>query len=330
MTTHDKIIFLLEFFYDNSRLPCINDTEIDGINLYEFMQDIEMCEIILEDNDRKAVEDIGIKINKKKEQNHNKVMLLVEYYLTFNKWPKHSTIFKNVKIGVFMSNIKRYDRNPISKADKKILEKFDFEFQNISEIDKTHQKVLILIDFFNTFNRWPKANEMYKGINISNFYYRLKNLRCNSLLYDDRNLLVNLGFKFNSTPRSIKIHQKVLILIEFYNKFQRWPKYNEEYRNEQIGAFSMRIKQKRVKLSKNDIEELKKLNFQFETVPAKEIVHRKVLLLIEFFTVHKRLPKYREVYKNVKIGFFLRNIKQKNTSLSISDKQLLETHGIYI
>ena len=62
MTTHDKIIFLLEFFYDNSRLPCINDTEIDGINLYEFMQDIEMCEIILEDNDRKAVEDIGIKI----------------------------------------------------------------------------------------------------------------------------------------------------------------------------------------------------------------------------------------------------------------------------
>ena len=40
MTTHDKIIFLLEFFYDNSRLPCINDTEIDGINLYEFKSEV--------------------------------------------------------------------------------------------------------------------------------------------------------------------------------------------------------------------------------------------------------------------------------------------------
>lgn len=330
MTTHDKIIFLVEFFKDNSRLPCINDTEIDGINLYEFMQDIEMCEIILEDKDRKAVEDIGIKINKKKEQTHNKVMLLVEYYLTFNKWPKQSTIFKNVKLGVFMSNIKRNNRNSISKVDQKILEKFNFKFQSISEIDKTHQKVLILIDFFNTFNRWPKSNEMYKGINISNFYYRLKNLRCNSLLYDDRNLLVNLGFKFNFTPRSIKNHQKVLILIEFYNKFNRWPKYNEEYRNEQIGAFALRINQKRVNISKSDIEELRKLNFRFEIVSAKEKVHRKVLLIIEFFTIYNRLPKYKEMYKNVHIGFFLSNIKQKNTSLSISDKQLLETHGIYI
>lgn len=330
MTTHDKIIFLLEFFYDNSRLPCINDTEIDGINLYEFMQDIEMCEIILEDNDRKLIEDIGIKINKKKEQNHNKVMLLVEYYLTFNKWPKHSTIFKNVKIGVFMSNIKRYDRNPISKADQKILEKFDFEFQSISEIDKTHQKVLILIDFFNEFNRWPKANEMYKGINIFNIYYKLKNSRFNSLLYDDRNLLLNLGLEFNSTPRSIKIHQKVLILIEFYNKFNRWPKYNEEYKNEQIGAFALRIKQKRVNISKSDIEELRKLNFRFDIVSAKEKIHRKVLLLIEFFLINKRLPKYKEMYKNVNIGFFLSNIKQKNTALSTSDKQLLKTHGIYI
>lgn len=330
MTTHDKIIFLVEFFKDNSRLPCISDTEIDGINLYEFMQDIEMCEIILEDKDRKAVEDIGIKINKKKEQNHNRVMLLVEYYLTFNKWPKQSTIFKNVKLGVFMSNIKRNDRNSISKVDQKILEKFEFKFQSISEIDKTHQKVLILIDFFNTFNRWPKSNEMYKGINISNFYYRLKNLRCNSILYDDRNLLVNLGFKFNSTPRSIKNHQKVLILIEFYNKFNRWPKSNEEYRNEQIGAFALRIKQKRVSISKSDIEELRKLNFRFDIVSAKEKVHRKVLLIIEFFTIYNRLPKYKEMYKNVHIGFFLSNIKQKNTSLSISDKQLLETHGIYI
>lgn len=330
MTTHDKIIFLLEFFYDNSRLPCINDTEIDGINLYEFMQDIEMCEIILEDNDRKAVEAIGIKINKKKEQNHNKVMLLVEYYLTFNKWPKHSTIFKNVKIGVFMSNIKRYDRNPISKADKKILEKFDFEFQNISEIDKTHQKVLILIDFFNTFNRWPKANEMYKSINIFNFYYKLKKSRCNSLMDEDRNILLSIGFVFDNIPLRLRIHKKVLLLIEFYNKFNRWPKYNEEYKSEQIGAFALRIKQKRVKLSKNDIEELRKLNFQFNIVSAKEKVHRKVLLLIEFFLINKRLPKYKEMYKNVNIGFFLSNIKQKSTSLSISDKQLLETHGIYI
>lgn len=330
MTTHDKIIFLVEFFNDNSRLPCISDTEIDGINLYEFMQDIEMCEIILEDNDRKAVEDIGIKINRKKEQNHNKVMLLAEYYLTFDKWPKQSTIFKNVKLGVFMSNIKKNDRNSISKVDQKILEKFNFEFQSISKIDKTHQKVLILVDYFNTFNRWPKPNEMYKGINISNFYYRLKNLRCNSLLYDDMNLLLNLGFEFNTTPRSIKVHQKVLILIEFYNQFNRWPKYNEEYKNVQIGAFSMRIKQKRVNISKKDIEELRKLNFRFEIVSTKEEVHRKVLLLIEYFIIHKRLPKYNEIYKNVHIGFFLSNIKHKNTALSIFDRQLLETHGIYI
>ena len=149
MTSHDKVILLLEFFNDKSRLPYKSDTEICGINLYEFMQDIKKCEIILEDNDRKVIENIGIKISKEKEKIHNKVMLLIEYYLTFNKWPKQTTTFKNVKIGFFMVNIKRYDRTSISKSDRKVLEKFNFEFQNISREDVIHKKVLILIDFFN-------------------------------------------------------------------------------------------------------------------------------------------------------------------------------------
>jgi len=60
-----------------------------------------------------------------------------------------------------------------------------------------------------------------------------------------------------------KIHNKVLILIEFYNTFNRWPKTKETYKNVTIGSFAQRIKRNENSISSNDFELLKKLGFKF-------------------------------------------------------------------
>lgn len=127
---------------------------------------------------------------------------------------------------------------------------------------RIHYKVLLLIEFYNIFNRWPKQREKYKDVNIGTFLSRIKN----KYLYisdDDLILLKNIGFKFNTLSRKELVHNKVLLLIEFYNKFNRWPKTKETYKGVNIGAFARRIKRDENSISSNDFELLKKLGFKF-------------------------------------------------------------------
>ena len=191
---------------------------------------------------------------------------------------------------------------------------------------RIHYKVLLLIEFYNIFNRWPKQREKYKDVNIGTFLSRIKN----KYIYisdDDLILLKNIGFKFNTLSREEQVHNKVLLLVEFYNTFNRWPKRTEKYKNVNIGGFCNNIRTKETSISTDDTALLQYLNFNFNNTLQKEKVHNKVLLLVEFYNTFNRWPKTKETYKGVNIGAFARRIKRDKNSISSNDFELLKKLG---
>ena len=324
MTTHDKIIFLIEFFNDNSRLPCISDTEIDGVNLYEFMQDIKKCAVILSKEEYLLLEDIGICVYKTKFKIHEKVLLLVEFYKLFNRWPYQKDKYKNINLGHFMHSIKTKNTS-INDSDKELLQKYNFPFET-KKRDKNliHEKVLLLVEFYTLYKRWPLKSEKYQGKNIGYFVRNIK-IKDTHLSNEDISLLEKINFKFEYTHHKDSSHEKVLLLEEFYNLYGRWPKYSEIYKNVKIGTFNWSIKTKKTKLYGDDYQLLQKYNFEFKHMTREEIKQYKLHMLIEYFKKYNKWPKSTIIYKGVNIGAFSKNIRNKVIKLSESDTALLQS-----
>src|SRR5574344_1545459 len=169
---------------------------------------------------------------------------------------------------------------------------------------RTHQKVILLVNFYLENGRWPKSYEKYKGVNIGAFGVNIR-FGLTKISDFDRNFLKNINYEFKKI--NIHTHNRVLLLIEFYNKFNRWPKYTEQYKGIKIGVFFSNIKLKRTKLTDEDKKLLEKDGFYFTNIPAN--THFKVNLLIEFLESFNRFPKTKEIYKGVNIGTFYSNLK---------------------
>lgn len=222
-----------------------------------------------------------------------------------------------------MRNIK-FNNTYISKSDKKLLNSLNFPFDSNLVKVPVHKKVLLLTEFFKEFGRWPKIREIYKGIKIGYFFRNVKTNKTSITEYD-RKVLNSLNFPFNFNLKKDSIHKKVLLLTEFFEEFGRWPKQREIYKDIKIGIFFKSIRLNTVSLTKSDREILNSLDFPFDSNLKKASVHKKVILLTEFFEEFGRWPKTKEVYKDIKIGTFSRSIRLNNISISDSDKELLNS-----
>lgn len=186
---------------------------------------------------------------------------------------------------------------------------------------KTEKKIKLLSKFYKKNGRLPKNNEYYKDVNIGKFVKKVTNYEI-SLSNEEIELLNKLGIKLSKNKT--QLHNKVTLLIKFYNKFGRWPKVREVYKDINIGYFFYNIKLGKTTLLKHDKKRLKKLNFNFDKIPQKENTHNKVIILIEFYNKHNRWPNYCEIYKDIKLGIFFKNIISGNTSITDTDKKQLE------
>ncbi len=315
LSKHEKILLLLEFFDKFGRWPKQRE-EYKGEKIGAFAHSIKTFITKISEEDYDTLEKKRFFFNTVNEKKHEKVLLLLEFFDNFGRWPKAREEYKNEKIGAFAHSINAL-KTKLSKEDYAILKEKNF-FNNTRE-QKKHEKVLLLLEFFDKYSRWPKAKEEYKNEKIGTFARRIKSLNT-KLSKVDYDILQKKGF-FNTT-RDEKKHQKFLLLLEFFDKFGRWPKDKEEYKNEKIGAFARRIKSLNTKLSRENYDTLEKKEFFNNTLEQKK--HEKVLLLLEFFDKFSRWPKQKEEYKNEKIGTFACSIKTFSTKLSKEDYAILK------
>lgn len=119
-------------------------------------------------------------------------------------------------------------------------------------------------------------------------------------------------------------HQNVILLIEYFKKNNKWPTINPEvkYKGVNLSNVISNIRYKNNSLSDEDILKLKKLKFQLE--PTK-IIHKKILLLTEYYNQYKQWPKEQPLYyKEVDVGTFFKEIQLEYIPLSKSEIALLE------
>ncbi len=93
--------------------------------------------------------------------------------------------------------------------------------------------------------------EEYNGIKIGEFLSRIRHKR--TLITDeDRIYLENLNIRLIPIKREDVIHQKVLILAEFYKKFERYPMQGEEYKGVKLHKFFYAIRYFGINISDSD------------------------------------------------------------------------------
>ncbi|MCI8446275.1 MAG: DEAD/DEAH box helicase family protein [Bacilli bacterium] len=109
---------------------------------------------------------------------------------------------------------------------------------------------------------------------------------------------------------------KICLIEEFYKINNRLPKQNEKYKGVALGKFLVNIKNKNIRLTKEQIDRLLSLGFKMEIKNIEKEKEYKICLIEEFYRENGRLPKCAEKYKNVTIGSFLRSIKAGDTKIT--------------
>ena len=325
---HKKVLALLEFYDLFGRWPKSKEKYI-GLDIGRFGCNVKYSRTMISSDDYDILEEKGFFKNTREGQKSKKIMLLLEFYDLFGRWPKTEEKYKGIYIGRFAQSIKHF-KVIISNKDKSVLEEKDF-FSTRDQ--KKHKKVMLLIEFHDRYGRWPKRSERYKNENIGRFVNSIK--FSNIILSDeDYETLKNMNFFYSNYKHKVKKennvnyskHEKVLSLLEFYDKNGRFPKASEKYKMLDIGAWAKNIKQNNKNLSEEDYKALEEKNF-FITLEQKR--HNKVLLLLEFFDVFGRWPKSEEKYKGFKIGSFAQSVKYFKVSISNKDKYTLEEKGFF-
>lgn len=191
--------------------------------------------------------------------------------------------------------------------------------------ERIHKRVILLIEFYNTFKRWPKYTESFHGVKLGSFACRVKYNRT-QISTEDKIMLDNLNFFLikSSSPKSTKsIHDKILLLKEYYETFSRWPKQNEMYKGEKLGYFFLNVKKRFANLSDTDKDILINCGFSPTNNLTQNKIHARVLLITEFYCIFKRFPLPNEKFKEIELGRFVNKLKNNEISLSNEDIQML-------
>ena len=143
-------------------------------------------------------------------------------------------------------------------------------------------------------------------------------------------MLTNTGIKITPNIKQTIIHEKVLLLVEFYDLYHRTPTQNEVYKNIKLGKFLHNIQYRNTNLPFEDKQLLINTGIKITSNKRLYTIHEKVLLLIEFYNLYNRTPKQNEIYKDIKLGTFLMNVRKGHTTLSTEDAELLINTGIRI
>ena len=123
----------------------------------------------------------------------------------------------------------------------------------------------------------------------------------------------------------MEVNTNFYYLVRFIAEFGRAPKAREIYEGKKIGWFFQNIKHGSAKISEEDYNFLTRLGIELTTKNPQELVHEKLLILVDFLCDKERIPTYNEVYKGINLGVFFRNILSGNTTLNKEDAKLFKS-----
>ncbi len=219
--------------------------------------------------------------NKEKKKNNIKlsldenVKLLFEYCKKEKEIPLRQTIYKNIKIGLFLKNKKTQTTN--NKCDMYVLlSKNKYVKKSLDTMLETKQKnkeniklsfdekIELLFEYCDKYDKTPSYRTKYKNIALGEWLsFIKKNITKKSEKYIklSENECVKLSIdKYIKDKDTVKLSfdQKKKLLFEYCDKYDKTPSSRIKYKNIALGQWLSSIKknitkksEKYIKLSKN-------------------------------------------------------------------------------
>jgi len=190
--------------------------------------------------------------------------LLVKYRNQFpSQWPAAEEEFQGAKLGAWCSNQRmNYRTQVLNKERTEKLNKLGFSWAAL--VDQWQEIYDLLVQYRKQFrNKWPAAEEEYRGVRLARWCHTQRKNRKNNILASERIELLNkLDFPWN--PFDEKWQRAYDLLVKYRKQFpNQWPTDEKNYSGVQLASWcaNQRTNYKNQILTAARIEKLNKLGF---------------------------------------------------------------------
>ena len=257
------------------------------------------------------------------KDDNEKIELCKEFYNEYKRLPKINEIYKDFKIGKFIDNLKRGKNSHLKEEVENIFNNKIYVKTILLKDD--NEKLELCKSFYNEYKRLPKQNESYKDFNIGNFINYLK-YGYNSHLKEEVENIFNTKIEVAKKLNLKDDNEKLELCKEFYNEYKRLPKKNDTYKDFKIGNFIDNLKHGANLHLKEEVESIFNTKIEVNWKLNLKDDNEKIELCKEFYNEYKRLPTWREKYKDFNIGIFINHLKQgKNSHLKEEVENIFNT-----
>ena len=288
--------------------------------------------------------------NKKKLSRKEWIQLLFEYCDLHKTVPISTTKYRDQFIGNFLNNQKNKIKDVnapayIELSKNSYVKKWLDEYLKYRETTKNKKKlsqkesIKLLFEYCDLYKKVPTNKTEYKnqriGLFLQNKKTKIKNqtdpiyIELSVNTYVKKSLDENLMYR-EATKDKEKISRKELIklLFEYCDLYKKVPVYTTKYKNQPIGKFLHRQKERinnsmdtaYIELSENSYikKSLDAYLIYLETTKDKEKLPRKewIKLLFEYCDLNKKIPNKKTKYNDKYIGLRLQDEKKKIKSQS--------------
>ena len=255
---------------------------------------------------------------------------LKTYYHQHKSWPPLKTVYKEKNLGTWCIRQRQLKKKGLL-TEKKIKCLNDINFVWDVGQHTWQQQFQKLKHFYQTHQRWPKAQESYEGSKLGLWVQTQRQLHKKEKLSADKfESLKDIGF-FQG-PQYHQWNSYYKCLQAFYKQYQQAPTAQVTFNQLEIGTWyekQLILEQKNL-LTNKQKQQLKHL-FKNES-PKKITWHDYYESLDRFIQEKKDNPKQNETYEGLTLGKWvnMQRFKYKNNKLSAEQiKKLNMIKGFY-
>jgi superfamily II DNA or RNA helicase len=253
--------------------------------------------------------------------------LVQDFVREFDRLPKRCEVYMNVKLGdwVFRQQQERKNNN-LSQERIEMLASISGWFwkRRVSWEDM----YAMLQEFVKEFKRLPKCREIYHDTQLGIWVSTQKTMKKQNKISSARAETLE---EISGWVWGYKIHQwgeMYTILQTFVREFERLPKTNEIYQDVDLWPWVYRQRQAKEanNLSSERVQMLMEIPMWiWTTKPSWDEVYR---TLQSFVLEFKRLPKQREIYRDIKLSGWILTVKKERKNEKLSAQQITGLESI--
>lgn len=260
----------------------------------------------------------------------------INYYKTNGKWPTRNSLDEKTQRLAASVVFLRTREDNLPEYLVKLIKTIDPRFFENQAERKTDETVQSILDFYDTFNRWPirlskptTEEEKYEAILAG----RLQNIRFGGINITElqRNEMLSRDENVFEDQAEQKRVQNYKLILDYFDNYHRWPRIlnnpqteEENYEND-LGNRLRNIR-KSTNVSEHYRQEFLSRDSNIFMNQNDRQTHELILQAIDYFDSHGRWPLTHRSFKNEE------EEKENSLALALSafrsrlNPSILETH----